>query len=84
MSDLFIRNAQHLVNLMPTSTATKKLKPEIQAARKALRVKGWSQAQVAERLGISRIHVCYVLNGRRESRRVINAINHLPENLNPA
>jgi transcriptional regulator with XRE-family HTH domain len=66
------------------ATATKKLNPEIQAARNALRRKGWSQAQVAARLGISRIHVCYVLNGRRESRRVINAILHLPENPTPA
>lgn len=66
------------------ATATKKRKPEIQAARNALRRKGWTQAEVANLLGITRIHLCYVLNGRRESRRVLAAIQDLPDNPNPA
>jgi ribosome-binding protein aMBF1 (putative translation factor) len=56
----------------------------VQSARNALRRKGWSQADLAKRLGISPIHLCYVLNGRRESRRIINEIQHLPDNPSPA
>lgn len=66
------------------ATANKKRKPEIQAARNNLRKKGWTQAECAKRLGISAIHLCYVLNGRRESRRVLHAIADLPDNPNPA
>ena len=66
------------------ATANKKRKPEVQAARNILRRRGWTQAEVAKRLGISPIHLCYVLNGRRESRRIINEIQHLPENPTPA
>jgi hypothetical protein len=57
-----------------------KVPDEIQAARNDLRRKGWSQAAAASRLGVSAIHLCYVLNGHRISRRLINAIHHLPEN----
>lgn len=67
-----------------TATANKKRKPEIQAARNHLRRKGWTQAAVAKQLGITPIHLCYVLNGRRESRRVLHAIAELPDNPNPA
>jgi len=58
--------------------------PSVQAARNALRSKGWTQAAAAQVLGITPIHLCYVLNGRRESRRVLNAIAHLPQNPDPA
>jgi transcriptional regulator len=68
---------------MPT-TATKKLSPEVQAAREALRDKGWTKAEVARQLGLTRIHVSYVLNGHRQSRRILSAISRLPKNPNPA
>lgn len=58
--------------------------PSVQAARNALRAKGWTQAAAAQELGITPIHLCYVLNGRRESRRVLTAIQALPANPNPA
>ena len=66
------------------SQAIRKRPPEIQAARNELRRKGWSQAAAASELGVSAIHLCYVLNGHRISRRLINAIRHLPENSTPA
>lgn len=57
---------------------------DVQAARNELRRKGWSQAAAAARLGVSAIHLCYVLNGRRVSRRLLQAIHALPENSSPA
>jgi hypothetical protein len=83
-SDYFIAlNAKRTLTFM-TSHATRKRPPEIQAARNDLRRKGWSQAAAADRLGVSAIHLCYVLNGHRISRRLLNAIHHLPENSEPA
>lgn len=58
--------------------------PEIQAARNHLRRKGWTQAAASRRLGVSTVHLCYVLTGRRESRRLLAAIMALPENPDPA
>lgn len=68
---------------MPADTITKRT-ADVQAARNTLRAKGWTQAAAASVLGITPIHLCYVLNGRRESRRVLNAIQQLPANPNPA
>jgi len=66
------------------STTTTNRCPAVQAARNALRSKGWTQAAAAAVLGVTPIHLCYVLNGRRESRRVLTAIAQLPPNLDPA
>jgi len=68
---------------MHCKTTTKRPK-EIQEARNILRAKGWTQAAAAQRLGITSIHLCYVLNGHRQSCRVLNAIAHLPANPTPA
>lgn len=68
---------------MPAETTTKR-PPEIQAARNSLRRKGWSQKAAATRLGVTREHLTYVLNGRRQSRRILAAIAALPENPQPA
>jgi hypothetical protein len=76
-------NALATLTRMPTQTTIKR-SPSVQAARNALRSKGWTQAAAAQVLGITPIHLCYVLNGRRESRRVLTAIQHLPTNPNPA
>lgn len=73
---------QTLTRMIPTTTT--KRPPAVQAARNALRAKGWTQAAAAAVLGITPIHLCYVLNGRRESRRVLSAIQHLPTNPDPA
>jgi len=68
---------------MSTPTITKR-SPDIQAARNALRRKGWTQAAAAQHLGISAVHMCYVLTGRRVSRRLLSQIHALPECPNPA
>jgi hypothetical protein len=67
-----------------THAANKKRPPEVQAARNALRSKGWTQVEAAKALGVTPIHLSYVLNARRESRRIIREIQHLPENPTPA
>jgi transcriptional regulator with XRE-family HTH domain len=67
-----------------TPTANKKRPPEVQAARNALRRKGWTQAGAAMALGVTPIHLNYVLNARRQSRRILKAISSLPENPTPA
>jgi transcriptional regulator with XRE-family HTH domain len=64
--------------------ANKKRPAAVQAARNALRSKGWTQADAARALGVSAIHLNYVLNARRESRRLIRDILNLPENPTPA
>lgn len=58
--------------------------PEIQEARSTLRRKGYSQFSGAAALGVSRVHLTYVLNGRRVSARILRAIQELPENPTPA
>lgn len=68
---------------MPAEATTKR-SPEIQAARNELRRKGLSQEAAAGLLGVTRVHLTFVLNGRRQSRRILSAIQELPENPNPA
>ena len=68
---------------MPNATTTKR-SPEVQAARNHLRRPGWSQAEAARHLGVSTVHLCYVLTDRRISKRLLTAIRHLPENPIPA
>lgn len=68
---------------MPAEAITKR-SPEIQAARNELRRKGYSQEAAAVQLGVTRVHLTFVLNGRRQSRRILSAIQDLPENPSPA
>lgn len=65
-------------------TTTTKRSPDIQAARNALRRKGWTQAAAARHLGVSAVHLCYVLTGRRVSVRLIASIHALPDCPTPA
>lgn len=67
-----------------TAVAITKRSPEIQAARNELRRKGFSHATAASLLGVTRVHLTYVLNGRRQSRRILEEIRNLPENPTPA
>lgn len=69
---------------MTRSRTTTKRQPQVQAARNTLRRKGWTQSAAAKLLGVSPEHLCYVLNGRRQSLRILHAIDRLPENPNPA
>lgn len=68
---------------MPSHSTTKRPAP-VQEARNALRRKGWRQAEVARLLGVTPVHLSYVLNGRRQSRRLLRAIASLPNNPSPA
>ncbi len=67
-----------------TANAITNRPPHVQAARDELRRKGWTQKAAAERLGVTREHMTYVLNARRVSRRILDAIKELPENPSPA
>lgn len=67
-----------------STNATTKRPPAVQAARDHLRRQGWSRREAAERLGVTPEHVSYVLNGHRESRRILTAIMEFQENPTPA
>lgn len=43
-----------------------------------LKRKGWSYRRAAPKLGVTYQHLCLVLNGQRESRRLLAAIANLP------
>jgi hypothetical protein len=64
--------------------ATANRPPEVQKARNTLRHKGWKQQAAAPLLGVTRQHLTLVLTGRRQSRRILAAIQELPENPKPA
>jgi len=65
-------------------TTTNKRAPELQAARNHLRRSGWTQAEAARELGVSTVHLCYVLTDRRISKRLLRDIHALKENPVPA
>jgi len=67
-----------------TSNAIPKRSPEVQEARNTLRRRGWTHETAAEALGVSRVHLTYVLTERRQSRRILNAIAALPDSQIPA
>ena len=69
---------------MTRTIPKRKRSPQVQAARDHLRRKGWTQAEAARRLGVSTVHLCYVLTDRRISSRLLQAIHNLPENPDPA
>lgn len=52
---------------------------EVNVARKSLARKGWSYRALAAHLGLSYTQVSHVLTGRRQSRRLLAAIEALPE-----
>lgn len=66
------------------SKTTTKLPPEVRRARQHLRRNGWTQTAAAARFGVTREHLSLVLNGHRESRRLLDAVLALPENPDPA
>jgi len=43
-------------------------------AKQSLKRKGWTLAAASAVLGVHRVHLSYVLNGHRESRRLLSAI----------
>lgn len=61
------------------NSATNKLSSETRAARRALRLKGWTVTAAAEQFGVRREHLSLVLHGHRQSRRLLRLIDELPE-----
>jgi hypothetical protein len=53
--------------------------PEVRAARRHLRVAGWSYRAAAEELGVHFVHWALVLTGKRESKRLITGVMGLAE-----
>ncbi len=47
-------------------------------AKVTIKERGWSQRKVAPFLGVTHTHLNLVLNGKRESRRLLAAIEALP------
>jgi lambda repressor-like predicted transcriptional regulator len=50
----------------------------VAAARKHFHGMGWSYRSAAPHLGVSYQHLCQVLTGDRQSRRLIAAVLQLP------
>jgi transcriptional regulator with XRE-family HTH domain len=50
-----------------------------QQAKRELKLKGWSYRAAAPRLGVGFVHLSRVLNGQRESKRLLTAIEELPK-----
>lgn len=48
------------------------------AAKRALKTKGWSYRRAAPVLGVTYQHLSEVLNGNRESQRLLARISSLP------
>jgi len=61
------------------NVAASRLPSDVRAARKQLRTKGWSYRRAAPELGVHFVHLSQVLNGHRQSRRLISAISELPD-----
>lgn len=54
------------------------LPKQVAAARRHFQASGWSYRTAAPRLGRSYQHLCEVLNGRRQSKSLIQEILKLP------
>ena len=67
-----------------TKNSTPKRPAAVQEARNNLRRKGWTIQAAATRFDVTRQHLSLVLNGHRESRRLLDEIAGLPENPDPA
>lgn len=46
-------------------------------AKQTLRQRGWSLRRAAAQIGVTHVHLAYVLAGKRDSRRVLAAIESL-------
>jgi len=57
--------------------ADRLLSPAVMAARKELKAKGWSYRRAAKPLRVHYSHLCLVLTGKRQSRRLLAAITNL-------
>lgn len=60
--------------------ATQEQSPVItpEEAKNRMRAKGWSDRTAAKALGCTPVHLSYVLNGHRQSRRLLERVEALP------
>lgn len=63
---------------MPFAPTKPRVPAGVRAARRHFQSGGWSYRSAAPVLGVSYQHLSEVLNGRRESRRLLAAVNALP------
>ena len=71
-----IREARFVANRNKINLSAD-LTPEVIAARESLRAKGWSYREAMIELGCSYTHLAHTLTGRRESKRLLAAIDAL-------
>lgn len=60
-----------------------KSEAELAQARASLSMRGITQAQAAKKLGVTQWHLNRVLNGHRESRRILSGIAAFQEEVQP-
>jgi hypothetical protein len=65
------------------SSSPPRLPRSVQSARKHFYAAGWSYRSAAPVLGVSYQHLCQVLNGERQSRRLTAAVLSLPTRKSP-
>lgn len=66
---------------MPTETINRcGLSRKLNRAKKILSRKGWTYRDAAPVLGVTYQHLSEVLNGHRESRRILKGIDDIPSN----
>ena len=51
----------------------------LHAHKKLLKAKGWSYRAAAPKLGVHYVHLALVLTGKRVSKRLLAAIQSLPQ-----
>lgn len=65
------------------SVYLRSLSKNVREAKRTLKAKGWSYRAACAELGYSFTHFGHVLSGRRQSARLIQAIDALPERPKP-
>lgn len=56
-----------------------KKKASNKAAKRTLKARGWTYRRAAPLLGVTYQHLCLVLNGQRESARLLRRISAIPD-----
>ena len=67
-----------MITRKPRHRNTPSVSLKVQNARDSLAAKGWTYRAAAPALGVCFTHLALVLTGRRESRRLLAAIEALP------
>ncbi len=68
----------HANDLMCGSVIAPPTDAAIDTAKRVLKARGWSYRRAAPVLGVTYQHLCEVLNGHRQSERILRQIADLP------